>query len=280
MKIKSLLTGIFCVLMMSELCAARYSGVVEAHLRFFSAEYNGLLMEINVARGQAVDPDTILFVVNQELQQSDVNEQKNELIKNKNTIEANIRLEKLREARFLRRKALKVNTYISQDEIDVINTELEQVRIRLAELTGELEVINTRITKAETIFGKQVVKTHDAGVVQDIYYRLGEYLIAGHPVVSVLVPEDVRVIFYVPHHMYAKTVLGQEVVVTDRTAGIRVPGKISFVAKEAVFNPPVMYSEDQWSRLVYEVEATVNDKEAVKLHPGQTVTIEVMDGGK
>ena len=50
--------------------------------------------------------------------------------------------------------------------------------------------------------------------------------------------------------------------------------KVSFIATQAEYTPPVIYSQENRSKLVFMVELRFNDAEAARLHPGQPVDVE------
>ena len=52
-----------------------------------------------------------------------------------------------------------------------------------------------------------------------------------------------------------------------------IPATIVFIAARAEFTPPVLYSKENRSKLVYLVEAKPAPADAAKLHPGQPVDV-------
>jgi HlyD family secretion protein len=55
--------------------------------------------------------------------------------------------------------------------------------------------------------------------------------------------------------------------------GERIAAPITFIAPQAEFTPPVIYSKDNRAKLVFMVEARPAPKDAVRLHPGQPVDV-------
>ena len=98
--------------------------------------------------------------------------------------------------------------------------------------------------------------TTRAGRVFDTLYREGEWVAAGSPVVRMLPPQNVKVRFFVP-----ETIVGSA---RDRPRGgdpvrrlrRRHPGDAHATCRhEAEFTPPVIYSNETRSKLVFMVEA-------------------------
>jgi HlyD family secretion protein len=51
-------------------------------------------------------------------------------------------------------------------------------------------------------------------------------------------------------------------------------GKVSYISPRAEYTPPVIYSNQARSKLVFMIEAVFDPKTAQNLHPGQPVDVE------
>lgn len=49
--------------------------------------------------------------------------------------------------------------------------------------------------------------------------------------------------------------------------------RISFIAPQAEYTPPVIYSKDNRAKLVFLIEARPAPEDAARLHPGQPVEV-------
>lgn len=110
-----------------------------------------------------------------------------------------------------------------------------------------------------------------AGSIQDIYFEPGEVIPAGRAVVSLLPPEKLKVRFFVPETDLSRVVLGGRVDIACDSCTGTIPARVSFVAREAEFTPPVIYSVEARAKLVYMVEATPDDVGPLKV--GQPVDV-------
>jgi len=54
-------------------------------------------------------------------------------------------------------------------------------------------------------------------------------------------------------------------------------GKVSFISPQAEYTPPVIYSQESRTKLVFMIEATFDPAVAAQLHPGQPVDVEFGD---
>lgn len=161
-----------------------------------------------------------------------------------------------------------------------LEADLETARLgarsdQVAAARSELEALNAALARVRWAVEqkRQVAPTN--GVVDDTLYRVGEWVAAGRPVVSLLPPGNVKVRFFVPEPQLGQVQVGQGVVVT--VAGRRAPikARVSFIAAEPEYTPPVIYSRENRSRLVYMVEARVSAGDSVGLHPGQPVEVQL-----
>jgi HlyD family secretion protein len=112
------------------------------------------------------------------------------------------------------------------------------------------------------------------GVVADTYFRVGEVVAAGQPVLALLPAGRVKARFFVPEPELGALRLGEPVLVHCDGCGAPIAARVSFVATRAEYTPPVIYSNEQRARLVFMVEARADDAAgAAKLKPGQPVAV-------
>jgi HlyD family secretion protein len=52
-----------------------------------------------------------------------------------------------------------------------------------------------------------------------------------------------------------------------------IAAKVTYIAPQAEFTPPVIFSKDSRARLVFLVEARPSREDAAKLHPGQPLDV-------
>jgi HlyD family secretion protein len=105
-----------------------------------------------------------------------------------------------------------------------------------------------------------------------VYFRPGELVPAGRPVISILPPEMIKLRFFVPEPDLPRFTLGTRVDVTCDGC-TPVPARVSFLSSSAEYTPPVIYSLDERSKLVFLLEAKAENPGA--LRPGQPITVEI-----
>jgi HlyD family secretion protein len=112
-----------------------------------------------------------------------------------------------------------------------------------------------------------------AGVVNDVIAQPGETLAAGSPVVSILPPENIFVRFFIPEADLANVHEGDRVALSCDSCRAGLTATISFIAPQAEYTPPVIYSESTRAKFVFLAEARPKLEEAALLNPGQPVTV-------
>lgn len=110
--------------------------------------------------------------------------------------------------------------------------------------------------------------------VADTYYRVGEWVPAGAPVVSLLPPGAVKARFYVAEAELGALQPGQAVHLHCDGCGADIAARITRIATQPEYTPPVIYSNAQRARLVFMVEARPDAlADAQRLKPGQPLDV-------
>ena len=111
---------------------------------------------------------------------------------------------------------------------------------------------------------KRRVSAPVAAGVEDIYFRAGEVVAAGQPVLALLPPGNRKVRFYVPEPSLSVLRLGQAVTVQCDGCSV-LKAVLTFVSNEAEFTPPVIFSKEERGKLVFRAEARLTNGEALPL---------------
>jgi HlyD family secretion protein len=220
-------------------------GWVEADLIFVSPDEQGRVETLQVREGDRVESGSLLVTLDSDLQKSDLG-----------VADAGYRNAK---QAFDRADALLKSGTGTQMAFDV-----SQAAIRETE---------ARLNAAKTRLDRRTLWSPVIGVVQQVYYRPGETVPAGKPVVSILPPGNIKVRFYVPERFLARIALGDIVKVNCDGCPSGIAAPVTFISRSAEFTPPVIYSLEERSKLVYLVEARPADTAALRI--GQPVDVTV-----
>ena len=181
---------------------------------------------------------------------------------------------------------------IAQAQLDDSRLALAAARARLAQMQSELAVDRlpgradqikaqaaavdaARAALAQAVWRREqkAVLATQSGEVTDTLFRLGEWVPAGSPVVRMLPPQNVTVRFFVPETVVGSLAAGRAVAIRCDGCGAEIPATLSYIATQAEFTPPVIYSNETRSKLVFMVEARPAADAARRLRPGQPVAV-------
>lgn len=291
-----------------------FQGYVEAEPLRLGAAAAGRLDDLHVARGDRVDAKQPLFALDSESERAALTEaqarlaaaqsrladlEKGQRPEELNVIKAQLAQAKaqlsLSTAQLARQQSLIASGAISQDQLDQTRAQQRRDQAQVAELTAriktaELSARSDALTAAQQdveaaaavvanrqwALDQKTVHASAAGLVDDVYYRSGEWVAAGQPVVSVLPPGNRKLRFFVPETVVGGLRIGQALTAHCDGCAQAVSATIRYIAPSAEFTPPVLYSEQQRARLVFLVEAQPDAAAAETLHPGQPVDVELL----
>lgn len=114
-------------------------------------------------------------------------------------------------------------------------------------------------------------RAHTAGRVDEILFRVGEWVPAGQPVLNLLPEDGVKIRFFVPQDRLSQLKPGQTIQVGCDACEGKLDARISQIASEAEFTPPVIYSQANRAKLVFLVEA--KPLHTGTLRPGQPLDV-------
>ena len=134
-----------------------------------------------------------------------------------------------------------------------------------------LRTAQARLNSAQTRLARRKVAAPVTGTVQQIYYRPGEMVPAGRPVVSILPPGNIKVRFFVAETALPKVALGDSRAGDLRRLRSRSRRKVTFIARSAEYTPPVIYSLEERNKLVFMVEARTDTPGNLRV--GQPVSV-------
>jgi HlyD family secretion protein len=138
---------------------------------------------------------------------------------------------------------------------------------------AEVQAAQADLAQSSWRFDQTEVDAHAPAHVDDTFYRVGEWVAAGAPVVSLLEPNALKIRFFVPEPQLAAVQPGRLVRVTCDGCGNGLQARVRNVASAAEFTPPVVYSQTNNPRLVFMAEALLAPADAARLRPGLPVEV-------
>jgi HlyD family secretion protein len=225
---------------------AQYQGWVEADFIFVSPDETGRVETLSVREGSTVAVGSPLFTLDDELQRAAVAENEAAVVNAKQAYD--------------RAQALLKQSVGSQKTFD--------------EAQAALRTAEARLNSSQTKLDRRRRVSPVSGAVQEIYFRGGEMVEPGRPIVSILPPGNVKVRFFVPQAILPHIRLGARVAIHCDGCAPDLFGRISFISAAAEFAPPVIFSLEERARLVFRVEAIPERPEDVRA--GQPASVELL----
>ena len=126
--------------------------------------------------------------------------------------------------------------------------EIDAAQAAVAQARAAREALDIRIAR-------QTVRAPAAGVVQDVFFRPGEAINAGQPVVALLPPGNRKVRFYAPEPALAGLRAGDRMEVRCDACPPNLSARVSFISSREEYTPPVIFSDAERAKLVFRAEA-------------------------
>lgn len=167
-------------------------------------------------------------------------------------------------------------------QVEAVRQELATTRItvgRDAEVRAaqaDAEAAVAQVAQKQWQVDRKLVTAPLPGEITEIYYRPGEWVAAGAPVASLLPDAHRRIRFFVPETAVATLRPGQAVEARCDGCATPIRGTIDFIAPQAEYTPPVIYSRGSREKLVFRVEAAAAPDQAPTLRPGLPVDVRVV----
>lgn len=286
-----------------------FSGYVEGDFLFIGPTEAGRVSRLLVKEGDVVSPGQKLAQVEDDLQQADLEAARAQLQQARAQLaDAEAPLQRPEEIAILaaseqraaaaldlsridlaRQKDLVPKGASSQANLDAAQHTFDQnqaaydearqriAAARIASRSQQIDAAKEAVAAAEAAVSaaqvrldRRTLAAPAAGAIQTVYYRVGEMVPEGRPIVSLLPPGLVKIRFFVPEAVLPKVTLGEKVTVSCDGCP-PITGKVSFISASAEYTPPVIYSREERAKLVYLIEALPD--EPARARPGQPVTV-------
>ena len=220
-----------------------YQGWVEANLIFVGPDEAGRIEPLAVREGDQVTMRAPLFTLDADLQVADLQMQ-----------EATLK-----------------NAQAAYDRAVTLLKTSAGTQKALEDAEAALRTAQARLNSSQTRLARRKMFSPAEGTVEQIYFRTGK------PVVALLPPGNLKVRFFVNEATLPQIKIDQVVDVHCDGCTAGLTAKVSFIARNSEFTPPVIYSLEERSKLVFMIEARPDQPE--RLRVGQPVSVTLASNG-
>lgn len=291
----------------------RVQGYVYQEPIYMASTQSGMLFTLSVERGQTVKQGQALFALDPAPQNHNLRATQEDLLQAKSTLldlekasretvleglrgevaqaKAALDIAHKKAVRFEALLARKVIDFESRDEAVADENEKRaalataQANLAEKELGARVDAIEAQKALVKSLEAqvlsaqwsleqKTVVAPIDALVV-DTFYRPGENIDAGYPVLQLYDPQRLFAIFFITEPLLSEICIGQEVSVAHDRQNKKTKAFISYISPEAEYTPPVIYSRENNQVLIFRIQATLPASELKSFHAGQPIDIYV-----
>lgn len=291
----------------------KFSGYVEAEYIYVAAPDSGWIVSAPKRAGDAVETEDTLFELDPERQEAARDEAARRLEQaaaQARDLASGARAEEIAaveaqlaeaeaarenaETSFERVKTLVARGVAPQAQLDDATAAVDEAKARVraieanlatARLAGRAETRNAAdagreaaeaaLRQAQWAVDQRCVRAQVSGRVEQVFLRKGEFATAGAPVLALLPPDGLKIRFFAPEADLAGLAPGARVMVSADALDAPIPARVTFVATEAEYTPPVIYSAESREKLVFMIEARpeTDAKLRALLRPGQPVDV-------
>lgn len=288
-----------------------FQGYIEGQNLYMSSPYSGILQQLSVNRGQRVQQGTPLFHLDPDPEAIQLKQAEKELLQAQNTLDdlkkperdpeiaaiaaqidqvnAEIVLAQLRVQRY---QKLYSKQAIDKDSVDAALAHLQQqqqlksqyeANLALSKLASredrikaqaaQMAALMEKVNEAKWNLAQKTAVSPSEGVIFDTFFSQGEFVPAGKPVLALLTPDNIYLVFFLPLAYMQKIHLQQEISFSCEGCDQVNKAIINYVSPEAEYLPPLVYSRENSDKLVFRIHAQV--KNPLQFKPGQPVIVSI-----
>ncbi len=166
---------------------------------------------------------------------------------------------------------LQLKAQLAVAQLPARNDQIAAASATVAAAESTAAAASADAANAQAALDNRTIAAPEAGRIERLYYSDGEVAGAGAPVVSIAGDGALRIKFYINEADRPALHLGDVIAVTCDGCATGLTAKVDHFASDPQFTPPIIYSRDERSRLVFLTEAVMTEQTGIL--PGQPVSI-------
>lgn len=291
----------------------RLQGYLEGEYIYLASNASGILKELAITRGQNVVAGQLAYVLDLEPEASALQQAQQQLQQASNTLHdietgqrttvvqaiiaqrkqaaADLQYAQVTRDRYrtLYQRGSIAKAMLDQAEADyqrnlnlvnqfTANLSEAKLGARADQIKAQLATVDAAqaaVQQAQWRLQQKTITIPAAGMINDTYYRPGEFVNAQQPVASLLTPNNIYLVFYIPEPERSTLKMGQQIHFSCDGCHQRFTARINYIAPQAEYTPPVIFSRESRDKLVFRVQAALPLATAQRFYPGQPVEVYV-----
>jgi len=166
------------------------------------------------------------------------------------------------------------NAQVGQLHAQLTSMELPARSAELLKAEANVDAANAEVQAAQSKLEMLTTRSPISGRIERVLYSVGEVVRVAEPVISILPDEPHSVIFYIPEERLMEFKIGDQMLLNCDGCSSGILATLEDINVKSEFTPPIIYSRDERSRLVFRAKARL--PEGVSMNPGQPVSLEMM----
>jgi len=285
------------------------TGYVEGERLYLASPVSGTVRAIHVLEGDRIAAGASAFLIDPDVQQAQRDsaaagveaaqaqvadlsqgQRPQELLVFEAELQAALAAEREAEAAYARIAPLAERGIFAPARLDQARADRDAARARTAAARRRRDVAalgarqdaiaqaQARVTQARSSLSEASARLDQlspsapsAALVEEVFFRPGEWAPANQPIVALLPDERVRLVFFVPQTQLAAYRAGGVVRFSHDGAPSPREARIRWISPRPEFTPPVLYGKASRDRLVFRIEAAPDDPRS--LPPGLPVDV-------
>jgi HlyD family secretion protein len=286
-------------------------GYVSTNIRYISSDEGGQIVSMNANEGETVNQDQVLFSLdsakNKTLLQSNeylhaaAMHNEDNLSKGKRTpyiektksdmiaADANLTVayeEYVRQKELLKHDSTSEKQY-QQAYSKYIQAQQQLKSLELMQFINKLPARDENLETAKSIaqavgnnskyikdkISSASVKSLEDSYVYQVFFRKGEMVRPYTPVMTLINPNDVYIVFYLSKEDLSRVHIGQKINFSTSLKN-NVSGVINYISQKSEYTPPLLYGLNSDSEISFEIRAKVKySKDDSGIHIGEPVRV-------
>lgn len=164
----------------------------------------------------------------------------------------------------------------AEAQVDQLSAQLNVARLPARDAQrvaaeAALDVARAQAEQARIALADRALNAPVAGIIDRLFYDAGEVAATGAPILSILQPDALKVIFFLPEADRSAFAVGALLSMSCDGCAEGMQVRVTRLAAEPQYTPPILYSRDERGRLVFRAEAALLTPTA--LLPGQPISL-------